>query len=61
MWVLVIYVVLMIVGDVLDVGIGAVAAHILGRSGQPADLPRLPISRRSWLAWVSGGDRSPNG
>jgi hypothetical protein len=36
MWVLLIYVVLMIAGDVLDVGIGAVASNMWG---DPISLP----------------------
>jgi hypothetical protein len=36
MWVLVIYLVLMIVGDVIDVGIGAVASNMWG---DPVSLP----------------------
>ena len=41
MWVLLIYVVLMIAGDVLDVGIGVGGLEYVGRPDQPADLPGL--------------------
>ena len=41
MWVLLIYVVLMIAGDVIDVGIGAVVSNMWARPDQPADLPGL--------------------
>ena len=51
MWVLGIYVVLMIVGDVIDVGIGAVASNMWG------DPVSLPIFLTCYfvtlaLAWV---------
>ena len=51
MWVLLIYVVLMIAGDVLDVGIGAVASNMWG------DPISLPIFLACYfvtlaLAWV---------
>ena len=52
MWVLLIYVVLMIAGDVLDVGIGAVASNMWG------DPISLPIFLACYfvtlaLAWVA--------
>lgn len=51
MWVLAIYVVLMVVGDVLDYFIGAVAAHFWG------DAISLPIFLTAYfatlaIAWV---------
>ena len=51
MWVLAIYVVLMIIGDVIDVGIGAVASNMWG------DPISLPIFLACYfvtlvLAWV---------
>jgi hypothetical protein len=51
MWVLAIYVVLMIIGDVLDVGIGALASNMWG------DAVSLPIFLAAYfvtlvLAWV---------
>jgi hypothetical protein len=51
MWVLAIYVVLMIIGDVLDVGIGALASNMWG------DAISLPIFLAAYfatlvLAWV---------
>jgi hypothetical protein len=44
MWVLAIYVVLMIIGDVLDVGIGAVVAHYWN------DTASLPIFLAAYFA-----------
>ena len=51
MWVLAIYVVLMIIGDVIDVGIGALASNIWG------DTVSLPIFLAAYfatlvLAWM---------
>jgi hypothetical protein len=51
MWVLLIYVVLMIAGDVIDVGIGAVASNTWG------DAISLPIFLACyfftlWLSWA---------
>ena len=52
MWVLAIYVVLMIIGDVLDVGIGALVAHYWN------DTASLPIFLACYfvtlvVAWVA--------
>jgi hypothetical protein len=52
MWVLLIYVVLMIAGDIVDVGIGSVASNMWG------DLVSLPIFLACYfitlaLAWVA--------
>ena len=52
MWVLLIYVVLMITGDVLDVGIGAMASNMWG---DPISLPIFLACYflTLWLAWVA--------
>ena len=51
MWVLLIYVVLMIAGDVIDVGIGSVASNLWG---DPISLPIFLACYFTtlWLAWV---------
>ena len=57
MWVLLIYVVLMIIGDVIDVGIGARCLEHVGRRDQPADLPRLLLRHAGHRLGDGGEDR----
>lgn len=51
MWVLAIYVVLMLIGDLIDVGIGGFVSN---RWGDPISLPVFLICYfvTLWIAWV---------